>query len=275
MERPARRRSRDSKSGWPETSWAARACASWRGIFLTLGRIPAAEAPAGHEKRVLNVLQPRAAVGKTLHPRPHLRSWFWIPSEARVRLRRRPCSRCRGGRCLHRDHSPGRAGQRPGVSGTMMPAPASPSRVERTLAVPAARVQAMAWRTNDGRRVSLVLQGSGPAEIELSFDASRLSVRTLYQAHPAGVVESRPGRSPGPWSGGEFSLDFSAVDASAPIQVELRSAGGSAAVELPAPGATPPTEIGPFHQPFVFHIVLADIAAVFRTGWASWADRDS
>jgi hypothetical protein len=79
----------------------------------------------------------------------------------------------------------------------------------------------MAWRTNDGRRVSLVLQGSGPAEIELSFDASRLSVRTLYQAHPAGVVESRPGRVLVHGQGGEFSLDFSAVDASAPIQVSF------------------------------------------------------
>jgi hypothetical protein len=206
------------------------------GIFLTLGRIPAAEAPAGLREGVLNVLQPRAAVGKTLHPRPHLRSWFG----SRARVGFAFAAGLAAGAVVVGVFTgiipPVAPGSGPGVSGTMMPAPASPSRVERTLAVPAARVQAMAWRTNDGRRVSLVLQGSGPAEIELSFDASRLSVRTLYQAHPAGVVESRPGRVLVHGQGGEFSLDFSAVDASAPIQVELRSAGGSAAVELPAPG---------------------------------------
>jgi hypothetical protein len=206
------------------------------GIFTTLGRVPAAEAPAGLKEGVLSVLQSRAQAGEIRHSRPPLRSWFG----SRARLGFAFAAGLAAGAVVIGVATgiipPVAPGSSPGVSGTMMPAPASPNRVERTLAVAGARVQAMAWRTNDGRRVSLSLQGKSPAEIELSFDASRLSARTLQQAQPEGAVESRPGRVLVQGQGGEFSFDFNAVDASAPIHVELRAGGSSAAAELPAPG---------------------------------------
>jgi hypothetical protein len=205
------------------------------GIFSTLRRVPAAEAPAGLREGVLSVLQSRARADEARRSRPHLRSWF----APRARLGFAFAAGLAAGAIVMGISTgvipPVAPGSGPGVSGTMIPAGATHGRIERTLAVATARLQAVTWRTSDGRRVSLALQGSGPVEIELSFDASRLSLSTIHQTQPAGAVESRPGQVVVRGQGGEFSLDFAAVDASAPIHVELRSGGGSAAAELPAP----------------------------------------
>lgn len=205
------------------------------GIFSTLGRVPAAEAPAGLKEEVLSVLQSRARPDEVRRARPHLRSWF----APRARLGFAFAAGLAAGAVVMGISTgvipPVAPGSGPGVSGTMIPTQATHGRIERTLMAPTARLQAVTWRTSDGRRVSLGFQGSGPVEIELTFDASRLSLSTIHQTQPAGAVESRPGRVLVQGQAGELSLDFANGDASAPIHVELRSGGGSAAAELPAP----------------------------------------
>jgi len=203
-------------------------------MFSTLGRVPAAEAPAGLREGVLNVLQSRATAGEAGPSPPILRSILG----SRARLGFVFAAGLAAGAVtvgVFTGAIPPVAPGSSGVSGTMMP-PSSANRVQVcALGVAATRVQAMAWRTHDGRRVSLEIQGQGPAEIELSFDASRLSVRTFHQNLPTGAVESRPGRVLVRGRGGEFSIDFVGADASAPIHVELRSGAESTAGELEAP----------------------------------------
>ena len=203
-------------------------------MFSTLGRVPAAEAPAGLREGVLNVLQSRARA-EAGRSRPHLRSIFG----SRARLGFAFAAGLAAGAVVvgvWTGAIPPVAPGSTGMSGTMMPVPPSNSRVEVcALGVATTRMQAVAWRTSDGRRVSLEVQGRDPAEIELSFDASRLSVRTFHQNLPTGAVESRPGRVLVRGRGGEFSIDFVGADASAPIHVELRSGAESTAGELEAP----------------------------------------
>ena len=206
------------------------------GIFSTLGRVPAAEAPAGLKEGVLNVLQSRATAGEARRSRPHSRSILGF----RARLGFVFAAGLAAGAVIvgiFTGAIPPVAPGSSGVSGTMMPPPSAGRVQVCALGVATTQLQAMSWRTSDGRRVSLIIrsvQGSGPAEIELSFDASRLSVRSFDQDLKTGAVESRPGRILVRGQGGEFSFDFVGVDASAPIHIQLRSGGESTAADLPA-----------------------------------------
>jgi anti-sigma factor RsiW len=210
-------------------------------LFSTLERVPAAEAPAGLREDVISALQARA--GRIAPRRSSVAQRSWLGPQARLAYVF--AAGLAAGAVVMGVVTgvipPVAPGTGSGVSGSMIPARAPSASVERTVAAGDAQVKVIVWRAGSVRRLSLSLAGGVPAGIELTFDSGRLTAGSLRQGQPTAGIQIAPGRVliQGQASG-EFSLEFDDSGSSAPIHLELRAGGASAAAELPAPGVGDP-----------------------------------